>query len=66
MTNNTSEAYFARHMRSITEGELWEIVDTGRENIKKTGVKYDIITRDKTEYSSHALDVVMDGTNSNE
>ena len=66
MTNNTSEAYFARHMRSITEGELWEIVDTGRENIKKTGVTDDIITRDRTEYSIHALAVVMGGTNRNE
>ena len=23
MTTNTSEAYFTRHMESITEGELW-------------------------------------------
>ena len=66
MTNNTSEAYFARHMRSITEGELWEIVDTGRENIKKTGVTDDIITCDRTEYSIYALAVVMGGTNRNE
>ena len=66
MTKNTSEADFARHMRRITEGELWEIVDTGRENVEKTGVTDDIIARDKTEYFSHALDVVVDGTNRNE
>ena len=66
MTNNTSEAYFSRHMRRITEGELWEIVDTGRENVKKTGVTDDIVTCDKTEYSSHTLSEVVDGRNRNE
>ena len=66
MTENTSEADFARHMKSIAEGELWELVDTGRENSKKTGVMDDVITRDKTEYSSHALAEVVDRENSNE
>ena len=66
MTKNTSEADFARHMRRITEDELWELVEPGRENVKKTGVTDDVITCDKTEYSSHALAVVMDGTNRNE
>ena len=60
MTKNTLEADFARHMRRITEGELWEIVDTGRENVKKTGVTDNIITREKTECSSHALAEVVD------
>ena len=41
-------------------------MDTGRGNVMKTGVIDDIITRDKTEYSSHALDVVVDVTNRNE
>ena len=66
MTKNTSEAYFTRHMKRITEVELWELVDTGRENVKKTGVMNNIITRDKTEYSSHALAEVMYGKNRNE
>ena len=61
MTKNTPEAYFARHTKRITEGELWELVDTGRENIKKTGVTDDVITRDKTEYSSHAISEFVDG-----
>ena len=30
MKKNTLEAYFVRHMKSITERELWYIVDTGR------------------------------------
>ena len=66
MTKNSSEAYFASHMRNITEGEIWELVDTGRYNFKKTGFTNDVITRDKTEYSSHALTEVVDGKNRNE
>ena len=48
MTKDTSEAYFARHMRRITEGQLWEIVDNRRENVKRIGVMDDVINRDKT------------------
>ena len=33
--------------------------------LKKTGVTDDVINCDKTEYSSHTLDVVVDGTNKN-
>ena len=66
MTKNTSEADLTRHMRRITEGELWELVDTGRENVKKTGVTDDVNTRDKTEYSSRAFAEVVDGENRNE
>ena len=65
MSKNTSEADFARHMRRITEGELWELVDTGRENVKKAGVTHDTITRDKTKYSSHTLSKVVNGMNRN-
>ena len=54
MTKNTSKAYFARHVRRITEGGLWELVDTGRENVNKTGVTDDVITHDTAEYYSHA------------
>ena len=46
MTNNTSEADFARHMRRITEGELWELVDTGKENFNNTEVTNAVITHD--------------------
>ena len=53
-------------MKRITEGELWEIVDTGRENVKRTGVTDDVITCDKTEYSSHTITEAMDGGNRNE
>ena len=59
MTKNTLEEDFARHMRRITEGELWELVNTRMENVKKTGVTYDAITLNKTEYSSNVLSKVV-------
>ena len=49
MTKNTLEAYFARHIKRIAEVEHWELVDTGRGNVKNTGVTDDVITCDKTE-----------------
>ena len=66
MNKNTLEVDFTRHMRRITEGEIWELVDTGRQNVKKTGFADDVITRDKTEYSSHALAEVLDWINGNQ
>ena len=59
ITKKTLEAYFARHMKSITEGELWELVYAGRKNVKNTRVTDDVINRDKTEYTSHALSEVL-------
>ena len=59
MTKNILEEDFMRHMGRIIEGELWEIVYTGRENVKKTGATDDVITREKVEYSSHALAEVL-------
>ena len=63
---NTSEAYFSRHMKRITEGELWELMNTERENVKRNGVTDNAITHDKTDYSSHALTKFVDGKNRNE
>ena len=65
MTENALEADFARHMKRIAERKIWELVDTGRENFKNTRVTDDVISRDKTEYSSHALAEVMDGKHKN-
>ena len=48
-------------MNSITEGEIWELVNNGRENVNNTGVTDDLITHCNTEYSSHALAEVVDG-----
>ena len=66
MTKNTSEADFATHIKIITKGELWDLMDTGRENVKNTRVADDVITRDKTEHSIHALADIVDMKNSNE
>ena len=38
ITKNTSGEYFARHIKRITEGELWEIVDTGGGDFRDTRV----------------------------
>ena len=54
VTKNTSEADLTMHAKMITEGELWELVDTGRENFRKTGVRDYVITHDTAEYYSHA------------
>ena len=61
MKNNFPEADFVKHMKRITEGELWEIVETRRENIKIIRVTYDVIKCDKNEYSSHTLSEFVDG-----
>ena len=65
MTKNNLEADFERHMKRITDGEQWELVDTGRENVKNTRVTDDVIIRDKNGYSSHTLVEVVDGKHKN-
>ena len=52
-------------MKRITEGELLDLVHTGRDNVKNTRVTDDIISHHNTEYSSHALAEVVDGENKN-
>ena len=63
MTKNTLEADFVRHMRRITKGEPWELVGTGRDNVNKTGVTDEVITRDKTGYFSHTLTKLVNKIN---
>ena len=62
---NCSEADFVKHMKRITEGELWDLVETGRENDKINRVADDVMKRYKTGYSSHALAEVVDEENRN-
>ena len=61
MTNKTTEAYFLEHIRIITEKELWNLLYTGRENVKNTRVTNDVITYYKTKYSSYALAEAVNG-----
>ena len=65
MTNNTSGVDFARHLKSITEWELWEIMYTRRGNVNNIRVTDDVINCDKTEYFSHTIAEVMDGKHKN-
>ena len=53
-------------MNSITGGELWEFMKTNRENLNNTLVRDDVITCDKTEYSSHTLVEFVDGKHNND
>ena len=55
MINNGSEAEYAKHMKRIIERELWEIVETGSDNVKNIRVMDEVMDRDSTEYSSHSL-----------
>ena len=66
MMNNCSEDDFVEHMKSITKGELWEIVKYVRDNVNITRVTNDVIQCDKTEQYSHALAKVMDVENRND
>ena len=66
ITNNCSEADYIKKTKRITEGELCELVETGIENVKNTGVTDKIIERNKTEYSSHILAEVVYGEKSND
>ena len=66
MTKNNLEEYFARHRIRITEGELWDLVHTVRENVKNNKVTDDVIPCDKTEYYSHALIEVINGKHKND
>ena len=66
MTKNCSKKYYVKHMKSITEGEIWEILENGRDNVKNIGVMYEMMEFDNTEYYSHALAEVVDGENSKE
>ena len=55
MMQNFSEASYVKHTKRITEGELWDLVKTGRKNANNNGVLDGVIYRDSTEYSIHAL-----------
>ena len=55
MIKNFSEAGYVKHMNRIMEGELWELVGTGRVNANNDGVVDGVMDCDSIEYSSHTL-----------
>ena len=55
MKRNFSESDHAKNAKRITEGELWEIVENGRENVKNNGVLDRFMDCESTKYSSHTL-----------
>ena len=38
MTKSCSEADYVKQTKRITEGELWELMQTGRDNVNNIGV----------------------------
>ena len=58
---NQKSIYGKKHTKRITEGELWYLVETGRENVKNNGVLDGVMDRDSIECSGHALDEVVNG-----
>ena len=55
MTNNFYDTDNVKHTKRIVGGEIWELMETGRENVKNNGVLYEVMDCDSTEYSSHSL-----------
>ena len=62
---NCGEADHAKHAKRITEGELWDLAETGEENVRNNGVLDGVMNCDSAEDSSHALnnDVNQDNKN---
>ena len=59
-TKNCSEPVQVNHTKRTTEGELWETLETGRENVNNIRVTDEIMENNKTEYSSHTLAEFVD------
>ena len=66
MMNNFSEADHDKHAERITEGEIWVIVETGRENVNNNGVMDGVTDYDSAEYYSHTIANTMNQENGNE
>ena len=66
MTKNFFEDDHTKHVKRIMEGELWEIVETGRDNVKNNRVVDGVTYFDSTEYSSQALNNTANQENGNE
>ena len=62
-TNNCSEPVQVNHTKRTTEGELWELLETGMKNDNNNGVLDGVMDCDLTEYSSHALVNPVEKTN---
>ena len=63
MTKNCSESDHVKHAKRITEGELWEIMETGMEDVNNNGVLDGVTDCDSTEYSRHELVNTVEHTN---
>ena len=60
---NFSESELTKNAKRIKKEDIWELVETGRENVKNNGVVDGVTDFDSTEYSSHSLTNPADQTN---
>ena len=63
MTENYSKDDNAKHVKMIMEGELQELVETGRGDFKNNGVTDRVTAFCSTEYYIHSISNNMDQTN---
>ena len=66
MMKNLSEAEHAKQTKIFTEGELWDLMEIRRENVKNNEVLDGVMDFESTEYSSHTLANTMNQENRNE
>ena len=63
---NIPKADYVKHTKRITEGEIWELVENERQNVKNNKVLDGVMDRDSTEYSSHTLTDSVNKENRND
>ena len=61
MSKNYPEAEHVKHTKIITESEIQDLVETGKENVKNDVVD-EVVNYDSTEYSIHTLANTVDQT----
>ena len=61
MSKNYPEAEHVKHTKIITEAEIQDLVETGKENVKNDVVD-EVVNYDSTEYSIHTLANTVDQT----
>ena len=65
MAKKYPEAEHVKHTKIITESEIQDLVETGKENVKNDVVD-EVVNYDPTEYSSHSPANTVDQIDSSE
>ena len=62
MNSNCSESEHMNQTNRIKEGKIWEIVETGRENVNNYGVTDRVTDYESTKYSRQKFANTVDHT----